>query len=268
MSEHAATPAVAPAPSPVQSFLDQHHFVLRRLHSLSGILPVGVFVIMHLFTNFQLVRGGKEFQHEVDFIHSTPALLFVEIALWSSIAFHAGLGLVYTFSGKPNVSNYRYGGNWRYTLQRTTGFIALIFIFLHIATLRWHWNIFGWSTPFYAHGSDGTPLAAATTARALQSHVAVVLLYIVGVYSVVFHWCNGLWTAAITWGLTISKPAQQRWGYVCLGLGIALSIFSAGAIVGALQYDLSAAEKASLQSTETGSVASPAQPQAQPQAQH
>lgn len=222
-------------------------------------MPVGVFVVMHLFTNFQMIRGadshGKShFQHEVDFIHATPGLLFVEIALWLGIGFHAGLGVVYAYTGKSNTRHYNYADNWRYTLQRATGFVALIFIFLHIATLRWGWNLFGWFTPFYVYGSDGTPLAHATTAMALRNNF-VLVLYIVGVLSVVYHWANGLWTAAITWGVTISVAAQRRWGYACAGLGVALTVFSAGAIAGARLYEVSAKEEASYrQMMETGSV--------------
>ncbi len=246
MSEIAHAPAAAGQP---QSFLDKHHFLLRRLHSLSGIVPVGVFVCMHLFTNFQLVRGGEEFQHEVDFIHSLPALLFIEIALWSSIGFHAALGVVYTFTGKSNVKHYGYLANWRYTLQRTTGFIALIFIFLHIATLRWRWDLFDWFTPFYREGVDGTPLVAATTAAALQVSWLVVVLYLVGALSVVYHWANGLWTAAITWGLTLSVAAQRRWGYFCCALGLALTFFTIGAVYGAMNYQISEQERQSIQAT-------------------
>jgi len=241
VSEHSHT---SPA-DPASSLMNRHHFLLRRLHSLSGILPVGVFVMMHLFTNFQMLIG--DFQHEVDFIHATPALLFIEITLWGSIAFHAGLGLIYTFTGSPNVQRYRYGGNWRYTLQRWTGFIALIFIFLHIATLRWRWGFGGWFTPFYATGPDGQPLAAATTALALQHAPWVVVIYVVGALSVVYHWSNGLWTAAITWGLTLSAAAQRRWGYVCATLGIALTVFSLGAVVGALRYEVSEPERQAIQ---------------------
>lgn len=232
MSEHAAT---APAASS-QSFLEKHHFLLRRLHSLSGIVPVGMFTITHLFTNFQLALVGiipGAFQDEVDFIHKLPALLFVELGLWGGIGFHAALGIVYAVGSKPNTKSYPYGDNWRYTLQRTTGYIALIFIFLHIATLRWRWNLFGWYTPFDPHK------AVESTAIALQHAWWVALLYLVGALSVVFHWCNGLWTAAITWGLTISVNAQKRWGYVCAGLGVALAIFTLGGIGGALKYDLS-----------------------------
>lgn len=243
-SAHGSSSAEAPS-----SPLKKYHFLLRRLHSLSGIVPVGIFVIMHLFTNFQLMRGGEHFQHEVDFIHSTPALLFIEIALWGSIAFHAGLGVLYMTNWLPNVRQYKYGDNWRYTLQRITGWIALIFIFLHIATLRWRWNILGWDTPFYATGPNGEPLAAATTALALQFAWWVVVLYLVGALSVVFHWANGLWTAAITWGLTISVAAQKRWGYLCTLLGVALTVFTIGAVLGALKYDVSELEKKQIEQT-------------------
>lgn len=219
----------------------RHHFLLRRLHSLSGIIPVGLFVIMHLFTNFQMLVG--DFQHEVDFIHATPALLFVEIALWGGIAFHAGLGLVYTFTGSPNAGRYRHGANWRYVLQRVTGITALVFIFLHIATLRWRWSLGGWFTPFYVEGPGGEPLAHATTALALQHAWWVVAIYVVGALSVVYHWSNGLWTAAISWGLTLSVAAQRRWGYVCATLCAALTVFALGAVIGAMSYEVSPAQR-------------------------
>jgi len=243
VSEHAS--ASSALSNPASSFLQQHHFLLRRLHSLSGILPVGVFVMMHLFTNFQLAVG--DFQHEVDFIHATPALFFVEVTLWLSIAFHAGLGLVYTFTGSTNVRRYRHGGNVRYFFQRATGMIALVFIFLHIATLRWQWSLGGWFTPFYVEGPQGQPLAQATTALALQYSWWVVVIYTVGMLSVVYHWSNGLWTAAISWGLTISVSSQRRWGYACAGLGMMLTVFSVGAIVGALNYEVTPSQRATVQ---------------------
>ena len=232
MSETNAPPAAN------AGLLDRHHFLLRRLHSLSGIVPVGLFVIFHLFTNMQMAFGGETFQHEVNFIHSLPALLFLEIGLWAGIGFHAALGLVYTFTGKSNVKHYGYWANWRYTLQRITGILALVFIFLHIATLRWRWDLFGWYTPFIAETPDGVPMATPLTAHALQVHWAVAVLYLIGVMSVVFHWSNGLWTAAISWGVTLTPGAMKRWGYVCSVLFVALTLFFVGAFYGALSYDL------------------------------
>src|SRR5690606_12785150 len=150
---------------------------------------------------------------EVEFIHSMPALLIMEVTIWASIAFHAILGVIYTMQGKANVKRYPYMDNWRYTLQRITGIVALIFIFVHVSTLRWRWNYFGLiDTPFYVAGPDGQPLVSATTAAALQASLAVFIFYIIGTFSVVYHWCNGLWTAAISWGLTVSVPALKRGG--------------------------------------------------------
>lgn len=247
-----------PPTAPIRSLLEKNHFILRRLHSLSGIVPIGLFVCMHLFTNAQMMWGQDSatgegvFQHEVDFIHSMPALFIIEWSLWGAIAFHAGLGFWYTFTGKHNVKRYSYADNVRYLLQRITGVIALVFIFLHVATLRWRWDIFGWFTPFYGEGYQAesaiagglphhlhdVPMSLPLTAYALQISWLVVLLYAVGVTASVYHWCNGLWTAAISWGLTITTAGMKRWGVVCAGLFVALMTFFGAAMVGALKFDL------------------------------
>jgi succinate dehydrogenase / fumarate reductase cytochrome b subunit len=53
---------------------------------------------------------------------------------------------------------------------------------------------------------------------------AVVLFYLLGIWSAVFHLANGLWTSAIAWGLTVSRTAQKRWGHVCLTIFIVVMI--------------------------------------------
>jgi succinate dehydrogenase / fumarate reductase cytochrome b subunit len=247
-------------PSPTKSaaqpsFLDRHHFLLRRLHSLTGIVPIGVFLIAHLTTNSSLLwgRAGLRGQHaelswleggvayfwkEVQWINNQiPHLLLIEIVLWVSIAFHAGLGVVYARTGRLNTDRYRYQSNTRYALQRLTGYIAIFFIFYHVATLRWGWTFLvpggaKWSADY----------AASTLAQALRGSsdrftfmgVLVSLFYFVGVSASVFHFANGLWTAAITWGLTISSTAQRRWGYVCAALGVGLMGAGWASLAGAL----------------------------------
>lgn len=238
-------------------FLERHHFLFRRLHSLTGIMPVGVFVIFHLFTNAQMAVGT--FDHEVGWIHSLPALLFLEVfGLWLPIAFHAALGIVYIYTGRRNTLAYPYGGNWRYALQRWTAWVSLLFIFFHIATLRWGWTFGGiLETPFIfpheevssqlaAAGLDASALGHASTAIALQYSPLVFIAYVIGVYAVIFHWANGLWTSAITWGLTLSVKSQRNWGYVCLVMGIVLSLFAAAALWGAMAYDVKASDRAAI----------------------
>jgi len=243
-----------------QSFLDRHHFLFRRLHSLTGIAPIGMFLIVHLITNSSILwgltntrikgvhAGAATFQHEVNFIHSMPFLLLIEVfGLWLPIAFHAGLGIVYARSGRSNVDKYRYQANRRYWLQRFSGYVGILFIFYHVATLRWGWTFLipgktAWSAEF----------AGSTLAQALQggnhgmtvAGVLVSAFYMLGVSLLVFHFANGLWTASITWGITISRGAQRRWGYVCAALGVMLMVAAWGAVIGFATLDTSAAREA------------------------
>lgn len=242
-----ASEAGSTAATPPQSLFDRHYHLLRRLHSLSGVAPVGVFLIPHLTTNSSIVWGSflnaskyasleeggagvATFQHEVDFIHSLPALIFVEIfVLWLPILFHALLGMHFARSGRPNLDRYQYQGNVRYSLQRITGYVAFLFIVLHVLSLRFGIEFGGILPSFDPHA------ASSTTAHHFQNGTVGLLMaafYLVGVLSIVYHFANGLWTAAITWGLTVSVAAQRRWGYVCTGVGLALGLAAVAAVVG------------------------------------
>lgn len=236
------------------------HFLLRRLHSLTGVVPTGVFLISHLLTNSSVVWGSLDsrqkeyghtgvatFQHEVNFIHSIPFLLIIEIfGLWLPIAFHSILGFFYALSGKSNVGSYAYQDNWRYTLQRISGYLGIFFIFYHIATLRWGWTFLIPGGTQWDHN-----YAASTLAMALQgggdgmtaAGLAVSAFYFIGVSLLVFHFANGLWTAAITWGITISVPAQKRWGVMCAGLGVALMAMAWASVIGYARLDVNAARQ-------------------------
>lgn len=243
-----------------QSFVERHHLLLRRLHSLTGVLPIGAFLIMHLTTNSSIVwgmidarkgatgveRGVKTFGHEVDFIHSIPFLLLIEVfGLWIPIAFHSLFGFYYAFTARPNTRLYPYADNWRYTLQRVSGYVGFFFVLYHVATARWGWTWLPGAATFSAEG------AASTTARMLQGGtpgldavgVAVALFYMLGASLLVFHFANGLWTFAITWGLTISEQAQRRWGYACTAIGVGMMGMAWMAVIGFATLDVAEAER-------------------------
>lgn len=254
-----------------QSFMNKHHFLLRRLHSLTGIVPIGLFLIGHLTTNSTIIWGAingrathsmdpdvvegvgeatarqiATFQHEVTFINEDlPFLILIEITLWLSIAFHSVLGIYYARSGKSNTKRYEYQGNWRYTLQRISGYVGILFIVYHVATLRWGWT---WLIPGgtkwdyeYASSTLAMALKGSETGDWTFLGVLVSLLYLLGVTMLVFHFANGLWTAAITWGLTITAKAQRNWGYACAAIGAGLMAAGWGALFGFLFMDVQAA---------------------------
>lgn len=216
---------------------------MRRLHSLSGLVPVGVFVCMHLITNATILAPGEpgaEFQKSIERIHALgPLLIPIEITfIFAPLTFHALLGFAIWFTAHPNAQQYRYGSNIRYTLQRATGGIAFIFILFHVWQMHWLGAPLG-GGQFALHDAQGAATGAMTTAKAIQSGWYIAPLYAIGVLSTVFHLSNGIWTSLITWGITIRPRTQQVSGYVCVGLGVFLSLVGLGTINGFKQFELS-----------------------------
>ena len=228
MAEHAPDTASAS---------DRYYFLIRRLHSLSGLIPLGVFLCLHLGANATILVGGAapggEFQRSVDRIHALgPLLVPVEIVgIFIPLAFHALLGFQILFSGRSNAQDYPYAGNIRYTLQRVTAVIAFFFIVFHLWQLHWVGAVFGGGA-FAVHDAGGNPAAARTTADALQSAWWVAPIYAIGIVSVVYHLANGVWTSLITWGITIRPQAQRTAGYACAVFGVLLCLVGLGALRG------------------------------------
>jgi succinate dehydrogenase / fumarate reductase cytochrome b subunit len=226
--------ATAPA-----SAKDKYYFLIRRLHSLTGLFPVGVFLFFHLTANATInLKDGNAFQEMVNQIHlldKVGLLVPVEMALiFIPLAFHAIFGVVIVLTGAPNVGAYRYGSNIRYTLQRLTGVIAFFFIIFHVWQMHWLGGDHGGQRGDYFDPH----LAPWSAAMILQGKpILSAIIYGVGVVATVFHLANGVWTALITWGITIGPRSQRIAGYACTALGLGLSVLGLGAIRGFLAYD-------------------------------
>jgi succinate dehydrogenase / fumarate reductase cytochrome b subunit len=218
--------------SDTPSFLERHQFLLYRLFSLAGLIPVGAFLVVHLLTNASVLAGAASFQSRVDLIHSLgPLLVPVEVAfIFLPMLFHAVVGFVIIANGLPNVGSYPYVGNVRYTLQRATGMIAFVFIIWHIYQLHWLGAPLG--------GGQFDPHHATSTAATALRPAWVTALYAIGVLSVVFHFANGLWTLGITWGIWTSPAAMQRANAVSVVVGLGLAAAGLGALGGFRAVDV------------------------------
>ncbi len=203
---------------------DRYHFLIRRLHSLSGIVPIGAFLCVHLSVNAALIAGPDAFQYAVDQIHKLANLGILKpvevLFIFLPIAFHAVVGVIIWLDGRPNPTRFHYCGGVRYALQRWTGIAAMIFILVHLWHV--HWIIPG-GVDFDAH------TAAASAFNALQAGWAAPV-YAVGLLCAVFHLANGIWTFLITWGVTIGPKSQTRSAWVCGIIGIALTLLGLGAL--------------------------------------
>lgn len=203
--------------------LDQHHFLLRRLHSLSGIIPVGVFLINHLLTNSTAWIKPEKFDEHVTWIHNLPFLAIIEWGgIFLPIAFHAGYGVVIALQGRSNATTYPYMDNWRYTLQRVTAWITLVFIIVHLIHFRFaHW--FGGLD--YKLSADYFFFWTQQSFSLVLPESVWMVIYSVGLLAAVFHFCNGIVTFCITWGITVGDQSRQRVSLAAGGLGVVLLVW-------------------------------------------
>ena len=231
-----------------QPFWVRHEFLIRRLHSLSGLVPVGAYMVVHLLVNASVLDGASTFQRAVYQIHSLGAVLpLVEWTfIFIPILFHAVLGVVIVWSGALNTTAYPYVNNVRYTLQRVTGLIAFAFIIWHVFHMHGWFHSKAW-LDYVAEPLSGAkfrPYNAASSLGAAMSGWLVPALYATGVLSCVLHLANGIWTMGVTWGVWTTPTAYRRADWICLALGIGLAVVGMGALVGAASVDLGEALEA------------------------
>jgi succinate dehydrogenase / fumarate reductase cytochrome b subunit len=219
------------------SWLVRHEFLIRRLHSLSGLIPVGAYMVVHLLTNASVLDSAATFQENVYRIHSLGrALWLVEWGfIFLPLIFHAVFGVIIIRGGLPNTASYAYTNNVRYTLQRVTGVIALLFIFWHVFHLHGWFHGEVWLTRVAEPlgGAKFRPYNAASSLTLALQGVVIPTLYAIGMLACVFHLANGIWTMGITWGVWISPAAQQRASWVCLVFGLGLAGVGLSALAGA-----------------------------------
>ena len=193
-------------------------FLLRKLHQITGIVPLGIFFFVHMYTNSTALNGAASFNKHVQDIHDMPYLLFLEIfGIFLPLLFHSVYGILISAEAKPNVLNYGYGRNWFYIFQRATGIFLFFFLLFHILNFR-----FG-----LIPGLNLVPVAGnADKAYAIVSgefHITwVMVIYIIGVLATAWHLAYGFFLFAVDWGIVIGEKAQKIVLYGCLGLALFL----------------------------------------------
>ena len=88
---------------------ENREFFNRRLHSLLGVIPVGLFLTVHLVVNHFATQGEEAFNKAAEFMGIFHSSLFLEIfVIYLPILYHAIYGLYIAFTAKNNVRNIGY----------------------------------------------------------------------------------------------------------------------------------------------------------------
>jgi succinate dehydrogenase / fumarate reductase cytochrome b subunit len=203
---------------------DRRHFILRRLHSLSGIVPVGAFVAEHFYTNAYAIMGEELFTEKVVALNQLPYLYLIEIFLIGlPIAFHAALGIAISFEGRVSVGSYRYARNWLYFLQRATGMFLVVFIGVHVYLTR-----FSGTAPEHLFGHMASYL----------KNPGMFAFYVAGVLAASFHFGNGLWGFLVSWGILTSPRSQRAMTWVCMSIFLVMTVVGVNSLFGFLDMHI------------------------------
>jgi succinate dehydrogenase / fumarate reductase, cytochrome b subunit len=202
-------------------------FILRKLHQLTGIMPLGFFLLEHFYTNSKALSGAAEFNTAVKDLQSIPYIMFVEIGgIFIPLIYHAVYGMVITVEARPNNLHYPYARNWFYTIQRVTGVILFFFITFHVLNFRFG-LIPGLNTISVAHHPEESFAIVSGEFR----RIPIFIIYVIGITATVWHLANGIWLFLVDWGITIGERAQKIAGYACLGFGAVLLVVGINAAV-------------------------------------
>jgi len=192
-------------------FMRKYNFLLRKIHSLTGIVPIGIFLFEHLITNSFALGGAEYYNEKIEIFKDIPMLVAVEIIFIAiPLAYHTLFGLYYVYLAKNNVLDYKYYTNFMFYLQRVSAILAFLFVAEHAYTTR------------IGRAFTGIDISYEFMNQILSQPVFFTI-YLIGLLAAVFHFTNGIFTFAISWGITIGPRSQKVLQVVCVALFVVLS---------------------------------------------
>ena len=200
----------------------------RRLHTLSGGLVLGAFVVEHLLTNASALGGQAGYDAVVgSILHLRVLPVFEVLFIVVPLLFHAGYGVVLLRSHTtPEAEMERYGDRRLWIIQRISAVFVALFVLVHLWELRLQRLIFGLPedalyTTLTAHLSwtwGGLPWIA--------------FGYLAGIALVLFHFANGLYAATDAWGIAVDPAGRRRVRIATVALAVALFVVGAATVIG------------------------------------
>ena len=204
----------------------KENYVLHRIHSITGVMPVGYYMVQHLVLNFNAVFGAERFNNVIDFFEGLPKpfLLALEAGMiWLPLLFHAVYGIFIISRAENNylTTKYKWSQNRMFLLQRWSGLVVFVFLIYHVV-----------STTGYKYVT-GNAEAIKYDAWSAKLHNPIwLLVYLVGILAASYHLGYGLWNFCIRWGITVAEAAQIRIQKISAVVFVALTLLGWGALVG------------------------------------
>jgi succinate dehydrogenase / fumarate reductase cytochrome b subunit len=176
------------------------HFLLRRIHSLTGVVPVGIFLTYHLFLQTYLHTGAEAYNARVNSFYESPLAIWILIfVVYIPLFFHSFFGVKLAMEAKVQ-SEYKYYSHLLYWLQRLSGIGVLFFIFGHLYNAK----LVPLLTSEWGAHHEHLVAGFANPATGMVTKT----VYLLGILGATFHFANGINTFCITWGIALTPKSQ------------------------------------------------------------
>lgn len=199
-------------------------FIYKRLMSFLGVVPLGVYVVLHLWTNLSSLGGAQRYDLALESSRNHPAFLALEVLLGAALLIHTVVGIGLLTRWRPSGGSTRYFRGLKFLLQRVAGIGVGLFIVAHVVKAR--------ILPAVQQAGGHENWAGMHEAL---SEPLTLTVYVLGLAGTSYHLANGLWTFLITWGLTVTPRAQQRAQWVSAAFLVVLLLMSGLSLYGFLQ---------------------------------
>jgi succinate dehydrogenase / fumarate reductase cytochrome b subunit len=200
--------------------------LVRAAFSLTGIVPLGAFLLVHAAINARALHGDAAFARAVRAVQQLPALPLVEaVFIYLPLAVHAAIGgwLVATRRSFSPPTPYSPGVR---AGVRVTGVVVAAFLVMHLPELRF--------------ASPGEHLGPGELATRLDADLSTVthgvpwrgLAYLVGTACATFHLAAGLWGAFAISERARASVKRRRWAaWAIAALGTVMWLTLADVVV-------------------------------------
>ncbi|MEO8800594.1 MAG: hypothetical protein ABI551_22075, partial [Polyangiaceae bacterium] len=181
---------------------------MRRLHSLCGVVPLGAFLVEHLWATAGAMKSRSAFDSRVLWLDRTKiGLVFELLFIWLPLAFHALYGIALAFDRAETDVDSPYPGTRFRPILRVSGLLSLLFI-------GWH----SWEAPlarlFGRVPVDGmldlVTAHLSTTVRGVPWHA---IGYFIGLFVTILHFGFGLVSFVHRRQLADSELSLRRWTF-------------------------------------------------------
>ena len=193
----------------------------KQLLSILGLVPLGVYVFLHLWTNLESLNGELAFNTAVLRSRNHPAFILLEIfGLGLPLLVHTVLGLMEIGRARPNNVVYSTFDNLKFVLQRASAIGLLLFIGAHVYKARIAPDLVvnGHESWQGMHNGLSEPIT--------------LTVYVLGMLAVSYHLANGMQTASMRLGVVMTPAGQRRMQWVSGTLFVILLAMSGAAIYG------------------------------------